>query len=42
MYPSFFDYVNAYWVPKISMWCIGAQNIDTNAVIEAYHGNLKE
>jgi hypothetical protein len=50
MYPStksFFDYVDAYWVPKISMWCIGARNIphvnqDTNVAIEAYHGNFKE
>lgn len=36
----FFDCVNAYWVPKIYMWCIGAQNIphanhDMNATIKA-------
>lgn len=44
---SLFDYVDAYWVLKTSMWCIGAWNIphanqDTNAIIEAYHGNLKK
>jgi len=50
MYPSaksFFDYVNAYWVLKTSIWCIDAWNIphanqDTNATIEAYHRNLKK
>ncbi len=41
----FFDYVDAFWVLKIYMWCIGAQNIphanhDMNATIILK--NLKE
>jgi hypothetical protein len=50
MYPSaksFFDYVDAYWVLKTSMWCTNAWNIpranqDTNFIIEVYHMNLKK
>ncbi len=43
----FFYYINAYWVPKVGMWCIGVRNIwyvskHINATIEVYHGNLKE
>lgn len=43
----FFDYINAYWAPKVGMWCIGVRNIwyankHINATIEAYHDNLKE
>jgi hypothetical protein len=43
----FFDYINAYWAPKVGIWCIGVRNIwyankKINATIEAYHGNLKE
>jgi hypothetical protein len=43
----FFDYINAYWAPKDGMWCIGVRNIwyankHINAIIDAYHGNLKE
>ncbi len=29
-YPSikpFFDYIDAYWVPKVGMWCTNAWNI---------------
>jgi hypothetical protein len=45
-YPSIkpiFYYVNVYWVPKVSMWCIGVRNIqyanqDTNATIEVIMG----
>ncbi len=49
-YPSskpFFYYIDAYWAPKVGMWCTNAWNIryanqDINVAIEAYNGNLKE
>jgi hypothetical protein len=49
-YPStkpYFDYIDAYWVPKVKKWCTSVRNIqyanqDINAIIKAYHGNLKE
>jgi len=41
-----FDYIDAYWVPKVDMWCTCERNIhyanqSTNVTIEVYHGNLK-
>ncbi len=42
----FLYYVDAYWVPKIYMWCIGAQNIphanhDMNATIKGFKEMFK-
>ena len=39
-------YMNEIWVPKTTMWCVGARRIphagqNTNAAIESYHSNLK-
>ncbi len=41
-----FDYIYAYWVPKVDMSFTCERNIwyanqNTNVSIEAYHGNLK-
>ena len=43
---AFMRYMNEIWVPKTTMWCVGARRIplagqNTNVAIESYHSNLK-